>query len=292
MRLAAVTLFALFALAAPASAGSLATADEPALKGRVMSFVGAANEVNDIAMRTQGPRWTTTDKQSPVAPQSPCSQPDGYETFDPWCPSDGLVGVRADLGDRNDRADLSKITVPALVIARGGTDLVATGSGNDLIDVKDGEQDFVSCGAGNDLVAFDSVDQLGADCERDTTAAAPKPVTLRMTVAKQRMKTVGRRGLKVRLVGGEVAVRATVVVTLPRKTVRRLKLGRRSLRAATSPFHLAAKESRTVRLRLSKKVRRAFARRPRGAQISVKATPTADDGRRGKAVTRKPRLRR
>ena len=290
-----ITLLALFSLAAPAAAGTLSIGDEPSLKGKVMGYGGGPDEVNDIVMRTDGARWTSKDAASAVTAASPCSRPDGYETFDPWCPSNGLVGVRAFLGNRNDRADLSKITVPALVVGGGGTDYIATGPGQDLIDVRDGEQDYVVCGGGTDAIAFDPVDQLAADCERNSAASGgsgTQPVTLRVTVPRQRTRAVGRRGLRVRLIGGAVAVRATVVITLPRATARRLKLGRRRVRAATIPFFVGAKETRAVRIRLSRRVRRAFVRGRRAARITVKATPTADDGRRGKTVTKTPRLRR
>ena len=52
-----------------------------------------------------------------------------------------------------------------MVIGTPAADHIATGAGNDLIQVAWGATDTVDCGAGRDIVSADATDKVAADCE-------------------------------------------------------------------------------------------------------------------------------
>jgi Ca2+-binding RTX toxin-like protein len=102
-------------------------------------------------------------------------------------------------------------------------------SGNDTIEVRDGEVDSVTCGPGTDRVIADAADTVAADCENVERAAVngggdgggngsgngngsgsgggTKAVTL--TVVKARLGAVLKRGLRVRVENASGTVRLT-----------------------------------------------------------------------------------
>ncbi len=71
-----------------------------------------------------------------------------------------LTGVNVDLGDRNDRADLSAFNSGVTIYGRTGDDTVIGSQGNDLLDLGEGAdigiggagQDLITGGAGDDVI--------------------------------------------------------------------------------------------------------------------------------------------
>ncbi len=91
----------------------------------------------------------------------------------------------------------------------------AAGSGNDTIDVRDGEVDSVTCGAGTDRVLADAADVVAPDCEqversggssaaggRTTAGANGSTATARLlSGSRPRLRAALARGVTLRLAG-------------------------------------------------------------------------------------------
>ena len=178
-----------------------------------------------------------------------------------------------------------------------GSDTVDGGAGDDTILVRDGEVDTVACGSESDSVTADDNDSVAADCETvsrvnppssgagdagggtggttDTGASTTPPPTATpatadrtrptaaVTIARQRLARVLRRGLAVRVTANEAcALRVELVIDA--RAARRLRLGRRALVVARGSGRLTAR-SATVPARFTAKAKRALARVPRVA---------------------------
>jgi hypothetical protein len=299
------SLSLLLALASPAMAGNLSRRTGAVIPGPVVAYAAAAGEANALTFATTADTWIVRD-QAPVTANPPCGTGDGYTTFDPFCPSDGLSGMEVALGDGDDSADLSGVPAPMVVVLGAGRDTITTGAKDDAIDARDGEVDTVTCGAGADTVLRDAVDKLAGDCESGAPAGpvAPPPTTggspavglpapqVTLTASGQRLRTVRRRGLTVLARAGERPIEARIVVTVPRALARRLGLGRRQVTAARRFVGLGSFQTRRVRLKLTRRVTRALARARGRTVIRLAATPVASDGDRGAVARRTVRIRR
>lgn len=115
------------------------------------------------------------------------------------------------------------------VLADGGAgacDLVSCplAQGNDTINAVDGEADSISCGPGTDRVLADPIDVLAPDCEQTSGGGSPGPDSGRgpssdggtgtakvafAATGPTRLRSVLRRGLKVRVSGLTGTVRVT-----------------------------------------------------------------------------------
>jgi hypothetical protein len=295
----------LLGLASPAMAGSLSRRTGAVIPGPVLAYAAAAGEANAVTFATTSDTWIIRD-QAPVTASPPCGTGDGYTTFDPYCPSEGLSGLEIALGDLDDSADLSGVPAPVVIVLGAGRDTVTTGAKDDAIDARDGEVDTITCGAGTDTVLRDPVDKLAADCESGAPAAAtpapptgggspvaalPKP-TVKLTASPQRLRSVLRRGLTVLARAGERPIEARIVVTLPRALAKRLRPGRRQVTAARRFVDLGSFQTRRVRIKLARRVARALARAGRRADIRLAATPVAADGTHGAVARLTVRVKR
>src|SRR4051812_28598404 len=119
-------LCAFFALTAPASAGTLARGNGVVLPPPVVSYSAAPGEANTMKLEPAGDRWVLHENSAGVTTKDPCVPADGYTTFQPYCPSDGLTGAEISLGDRDDSADLSAISLPVVVSGGAGHDRITT----------------------------------------------------------------------------------------------------------------------------------------------------------------------
>jgi hypothetical protein len=134
-------------------------------------------------------------------------------------------------------------------------------TGNDVIEVRDGEADSVACGPGTDKVVADAVDTVAPDCETVERAAAggaiPSPPPPAGGAKKQPVKRVGlsvvgsvklgaalKRGFKVRVtnVKGTVKAKATRKGKVMAKGSARAKGGK-----ATVTLKFTAKARKTLR---------------------------------------------
>ena len=198
-----------------------------------------------------------------------------------------------------------------VIDGRGGIDAIRAGIGADSVDVRDGGPDTVECGDGVDDVLADApgVDTL-SDCEEVTFAAAPGPggggaggggggdtprpttfgadvlVTLRL--ARSRIPARGPVPVRVANANG-----FPIVGTLSGRTVRRVAMPRRRrLGLPAKPFLVGPQAARTVRLKLSRRLRRALVRSRKVAfTMTAQVTDTVGNSR----IVRKrltPRLRR
>jgi hypothetical protein len=95
--------------------------------------------------------------------------------------------------------------------------------------------------------------------------------------AIQRTKQALRRGLLVSC-RSEVAVWCALTVTVSAKDAKKLKLGRKTTRVATSALPVPAGKSARARLKLTKKARRAL-RGKTGVRLLVRAVARTADGR-------------
>ncbi len=157
------TIAGVLALAAPANAGSLSRRTGAVIPAPVLSYAAAAGEINVLSFAVGSEKWILRDI-APVTATAPCGTGDGYTTFDPYCPSSGLGGTEISLGDQDDRADLSAVPAPVIIVLGAGRDTVTTGAKDDVVDARDGEVDTITCGAGKDTVLRDPADSVAADC--------------------------------------------------------------------------------------------------------------------------------
>jgi hypothetical protein len=47
-----------------------------------------------------------------------------------------------------------------------GADVLSGGSGDDVINAKDGSKDTIDCGTGSDRVTVDAIDVVSSNCEQ------------------------------------------------------------------------------------------------------------------------------
>jgi Ca2+-binding RTX toxin-like protein len=169
----------------------------------------------------------------------------------------GVDTLGGDQGD--DTADYSGATRAVTVKLDGGandgegregdlvrTDVesVTTGSGSDFVDSRDGVGGRISCGRGTDRVATDPEDRVAGDCEVSVVAAA------RCSISRRAVEMSRSGAVKLR-------------VTCPFAATARLTL-ERGRRLGSKRFTISrAGSSKTVRVKLSRKGRRAVGRRNR-----------------------------
>jgi hypothetical protein len=141
-----------------------------------------------------------------------------------------------------------------------GVEGARTGSGDDWIDSVDGAAGNISCGKGEDTVIADAEDDVGSDCEVVNVSASAKC-------------SVSRRSARVKMsrTGG---VRVRVTCPSSARGTLRLSRGGRAISSRKS-FSVKAGKSKTVKLKLSRKGRRAVRRNDRlrvSAALVTRAT--------------------
>jgi Ca2+-binding RTX toxin-like protein len=149
-------------------------------------------------------------------------------------------------------------------------------TGDDTVDLRDGEADTLTCGAGNDTVQADPFDNVAGDCETVTRAGTvhppdPKnpnnnnnngpgddrhdgpvgPAGRLALAGSQRLRQALRAGLRVTVPG---TASTKVTATVDKSTARRLGLGRKATVVARGAG------AGTVKLRFTMKARKRLAR--------------------------------
>lgn len=201
--LASMLVLAMFAPAAPAAAGTVGIEDWAS--GKVLHYVAAPGEFNELSIMLQGGRFTIQDGTGgqrdtlAVTAKPPCEHDTTPQPspglIDAYCPPDGVTTLAVELSDANDAATIGGVAptdVPAVVdggdgadrvhggpqgdhlhggpgndtlTGAGGRDVLWGGEGDDTLAVGDGAPDRVSCGAGFDVVTADLIDTAADDCE-------------------------------------------------------------------------------------------------------------------------------
>lgn len=158
---------------------------------------------------------------------------------------------------------------------------VKTGAGNDFIDAKDGLAGRVSCGRGRDMVKADAKDKVSSNCEVVIGRAGCKPRTssVRMTasgVVRLSVRCPARASGRVLLRASRKAVGKSTTEAAKKKSSK-MTIGRGS-------FSVRAGKAKTVKVKLSRKGRRAVQRHKRlrvEALVTLrKAGPSAQAQRR------------
>jgi hypothetical protein len=150
----------------------------------------------------------------------------------------------------------------------GGADLLYGDAGADTLLARDGVVDTIACGSEADSVTADANDQAAADCEAvDRPAAQPAQddVAPRVAIARKAVKVNRSRLAKIRL---------TCPPGEENRCVVSLKVLRNGKAIGRARLTLDGGESRTARVRLSKK---AFALLGRRGQLKVRVLVNAHD---------------
>lgn len=174
-RRTSAALLALGAALSLPSAASAATATADFATGE-LAYVAAPGELNSVQIDSSGGQLRVRDDGAGGITLTTLGDGDCRPTGAQRLRCVGLAFVSVDLGDGADSADLSKLTLPATVVAGSGSKQVTAGAGDDRIFVRNGAVDEVSCGAGVDVVVADALDVLAADCEPAPAQDAPLPV--------------------------------------------------------------------------------------------------------------------
>ncbi len=207
----AVALAAGAALPAPAGAHSIVRVNGPTVLYTSLD----ATSVNRLSAQTTADgdielRDAAVDGGTDPGPCRPgdVSPPPAFLLVQVFCPGAGIDRLRADLGEREDRA-LVRVAVPVTLLGGPGADVLDTGdpgdvlaggegndtlragggadeadggpgadvldggAGDDLLRARDGWPDRVGCGDGADRVLADTADAVGDDCEQVERAAVP-----------------------------------------------------------------------------------------------------------------------
>jgi Ca2+-binding RTX toxin-like protein len=155
---------------------------------------------------------------------------------------------------------------------RGDVESTKTGSGDDTIKANDGQAGAVSCGAGTDHVRADTTDKVNSDCEFVNAGSS------RCRAASGSLKMTSKGGVKVRISCG-VAGSGLIRLQASSRSLRKSSTAARTVTLARKRFTISKTgKAKTVKLKLSKKGKRAVLRRKR---LNVKAVVTV----RPKGVT-------
>lgn len=234
----------------------------------------------------------------PFSTSGGCSQ----DSFTRAYCATGPNGLRLELGAGDDRFEVTPAAAGApapsyaiTVDGGAGADRIVGGSGDDLIEARDGEVDAVDCGAGADRVVADAADVTASDCEtveRPVVVGEPEPlpqppvgdsppppvlappappvqttpppkaptkVVLRLFGGRApKLGAALRRGLPVTIRGARGSVRLRATITA--KTARAAGLGRTSLVVASARVTARAEADATARLRFSTAARAQLTR--------------------------------
>jgi hypothetical protein len=176
LRRGAAALIFLLALASPARASTVS------VEGTVVRIAAAPGEVNQLAVTSAGPTaagsvsYSVVDPSAPLVPGPGCPQTDVGVT----CVTPTQPAIEVSAGDRDD-----SVTIGATVGA-----FVDGGSGDDLIQIRNGVSDSAWCGRGHDTVVAEVPDFLDLGCERLDYGAAG-------SVGRIRARTGGGRWVPV-----------------------------------------------------------------------------------------------
>jgi Ca2+-binding RTX toxin-like protein len=191
---------------------------------------------------------------------------DGNDTLDGGAGSDVLNG-----GAGNDVADYSARTKNVSVTmdgvpndgergegdnVRGDVESTKTGSGNDWINTQDGIAGDVSCGGGVDHVIADPFDRVSSDCEFVNAS------TSRCKVSDSSVRMSSTGAVKMRITCG-VAGSGVLRLQASSRSLRKSSTAARTVTLARKSFKISSAGKKTVKLKLSKKVRRAVLKRKR-----------------------------
>jgi hypothetical protein len=141
--------------------------------GGKLTYTAAPGEVNNVSVAPWGLSLLVTDTGTKAGIALPLTPGPGCWKLSSTASSCSMsvTGLTVSLGDGNDSFDGTLIAIPTTVSGGTGSDRIATGSGADTIDVRDGEVDSVTCGAGQDTVSADRTDSVAGDCETVTVPA-------------------------------------------------------------------------------------------------------------------------
>jgi Ca2+-binding RTX toxin-like protein len=228
----------------------------------------------------------------------------GNDSLDGGTQSDFLSGgLGTDTANYSSRRRKVSVTTPYGVPndgARGEGDTVATdvesvktGSGNDFIDAKDGLKGRVSCGRGRDRAMADAADTVSSNCE----------VVVGRPGCKPRKSSVGMSASGVVRLSIRCPAKASgrVLLQASRKAVGKsttaAKKKRSKMTIGRGSFRVRAGKAKVVKVKLSRKGRRAVQRHKRlrvEAIVTLRtAAPSAQAQRRTvKTITIKARRHR
>jgi len=184
------------------------------------------------------------------------------------CPP--AAAIRVDVGAGEDRIDASQLSTPMRVTLGAGSDVAATGSGDDQIAVADGERDVVDCGPGHDVIdgIVDPNDDIAASCEvaPRSFAASMLPKALTVGSSSAVTRAIGRANVPLSFV-------ATLATAPPRhgQHAKARSLARTTVAARTGAVK--------IRFKLPSLSKGFLSRRP-SIRVQVGVTAIAADGRR------------
>jgi RTX calcium-binding nonapeptide repeat (4 copies) len=153
--------------------------------------------------------------------------------------------------------------------------------GNDTIDAADGRAEPVACGPGADTAKVDASDRVASDpdnaCENVQRTAVGAPGR-----GRGRFVSLGALTLNGSTARMKITCRATACRgRLTLRTAKKVRAGgrKRKLTLGRASFQLRARQSRTVRIRLTRDAR-AVVRRTRRVRVTATATSTRPQGLR------------
>jgi hypothetical protein len=290
LAVAAVTAFA--ALAVP-SAALAATAS---VVGGVLKYSAATGETNNvtISLNAGGLTHRVTDLGANVTPGVFCLAVSG----DPHSVDCGDVGVlvtslAVDAGDKDDHVTLNEALGATInggagndtLVGGVGTDTINGGAGADTISARDNVPDQIACGTETDSVIADTLDTVASDCESvDRSIAAGGGLGggvgggagggsnvgapgsdvpgVSVTTGNASLTPSGDFSLNIacrgaaRCRGTLVAYTVKRLATSAKKHARKLKP--RRIRIAKKRVSIRAGKTKSLGLRLSKKLQRLF----------------------------------
>jgi Ca2+-binding RTX toxin-like protein len=160
--------------------------------------------------------------------------------------------------------------------------------GNDTIDAVDGNAEPVACGPGADTARVDASDQVASDpdnaCENVQRTSGGAPGTSPGAGRAARFVRLGALTLKGSTARMKVTCRATTCRgRLTLRTAKKVRAGarKRNLTLGRASFRLRARQSRTMRIRLTRDAR-ALTRRTRRVRVTATATSTRPRGLRSR----------
>jgi Ca2+-binding RTX toxin-like protein len=120
------------------------------LSGGTVTYDAKSGEANDVTLTQSGDKITITDKAG-VTPGAGCT---GHPVF---CEPATLKSVVVKLGNKDDKLDASRVTVPLTIDGDSGDDVITAGEGSDTVHGNTGDDELHGFN-GNDHVFGDPGD--------------------------------------------------------------------------------------------------------------------------------------